>query len=106
MADLRCNAKNCNYNKDSLCSKGDIMIGGQNATNDQGTCCDSFFAIREGRDSYTSSLSHPSHTISIDCEAQNCIYNHNYKCLAKKVQISGGHSDDHRDTACATFSEK
>ena len=28
MADLKCVVENCSYNKDCLCSKGDIMVGG------------------------------------------------------------------------------
>ena len=28
MADLKCVVENCTYNKDCLCSKGDIMVGG------------------------------------------------------------------------------
>ena len=31
MADLKCVVENCTYNKDCLCSKGDIMVGGKHA---------------------------------------------------------------------------
>jgi hypothetical protein len=31
MATLACNAKNCAYNEESKCCKGDIMVGGKNA---------------------------------------------------------------------------
>lgn len=79
MADLKCVVENCTYNKDCLCSKGDIMVGGKHACDCDGTCCESFAQKREGRESFSNSLSHPSHTISIDCEAVKCIYNSNYK---------------------------
>ena len=31
MAELKCLAEKCVYNKDYLCSKGDIMVGGKHA---------------------------------------------------------------------------
>ena len=93
MADLKCVVENCTYNKDCLCSKGDIMVGGKHACDCDGTCCESFAQKREGRESFSNSLSHPSHTISIDCEAEH-------------VDIKGCGASDCRETACATFSEK
>lgn len=105
MADLKCVVENCTYNKDCLCSKGDIMVGGKHACDCDGTCCESFAQKREGRESFSNSLSHPSHTISIDCEAVKCIYNSNYKCVADHVDIKGCGASDCRETACATFSE-
>ena len=106
MADLKCVAENCAYNKECLCIKGDIMVGGKHADSTEGTCCESFAQRREGHDAYTSSLSHPSRTISIDCEAVKCVYNSNYKCIADHVDIQGCGADDCRETACATFKEK
>lgn len=103
MADLKCVVENCTYNKDCLCSKGDIMVGGKHACDCDGTCCESFAQKREGRESFSNSLSHPSHTISIDCEAVKCIYNSNYKCVAEHVDIKGCGACDCRETACATF---
>lgn len=106
MAELKCGVGNCTYNRDYLCSKGDIMVGGKHACNCDETCCESFSQRREGHDSFTSALEHPSRTISIDCEAVKCIYNSNYKCVADHVDIHGGGADSSRDTNCATFSER
>ena len=103
MADLKCVVENCTYNKDCLCSKGDIMVGGKHACDCDGTCCESFAQKREGRESFSNSLSHPSHTISIDCEAVKCIYNSNYKCVAEHVDIKGCGASDCRETACYFF---
>ena len=104
MAELKCMAEKCNYNKDCLCSKGDIMVGGTHAKTSDDTCCESFIEKRDA--GYTSSTSHPSSIISIDCEAVKCMYNQNYKCVAEHVDIRGGHASDSRETACATFTEK
>ncbi len=106
MADLKCAVENCTYNQDCLCCKGDIMVGGKHASVSDGTCCESFARQREGFDAFTSSISHPSKTISIDCEAVKCIYNSNYKCSANHVDIKGSGACDCEETACATFAER
>ena len=104
MAELTCAAKDCSYNKDERCCKGDIMVGGKHADTCECTCCESFHE-RKG-DAFTSSISHPSQTISIDCEAVKCIYNVDYRCKAEKVAIKGNGAKTSSDTLCATFSEK
>ncbi len=106
MADLKCGVENCTYNEEHRCCKGDIMVGGKHASKEEDTCCESFAQKREGHDAYSSSLSHPSFTISIDCEAVKCIYNSNYKCVAEHVDITGCGADHSRETACATFTER
>ena len=103
MAELKCGVENCGYNQDYCCCKGDIMVGGQHACDCGDTCCESFSQRKE--DSYTSSLFHPSRTISIDCEATNCTYNSNYKCHADHVDIRGCGAADCKETECATFKE-
>ncbi len=106
MADLKCAVENCTYNEDRLCCKGDIMVGGKHACDCDGTCCESFAERKEDYDVFTSALSHPSKTSSIDCEAVKCIYNSNYKCHAEHVDIKGCGACDCGETACATFTEK
>lgn len=106
MAELKCAVENCTYNDQHLCCKGDIMVGGKHACDCEGTCCESFAQKREGTDSFKSSTSHPSPTISIDCEATHCIYNSNYKCSAEHVDIKGCGACDCKATECATFQQK
>lgn len=106
MAELRCGVENCTYNSQNYCCKGDIMVGGKHASKEEDTCCESFANHREDHEAYSSSLSHPSKTISIDCEAVKCMYNSNYKCVADHVDIEGCGASDCRETACATFTEK
>ena len=106
MADLNCAVENCTYNEEKRCCKGDLMVGGKHACCEEDTCCESFAQKREGHDAYTSSLSHPSPTISVDCEVSKCVYNANYKCTAEHVEISGSGADTSRETCCSTFKEK
>lgn len=104
MAELKCGANTCSYNKDACCCKGDIMVGGRHADEKDQTCCESF-ALRRN-DSYRSALDHACKTISIDCEAANCVYNSNYKCRADHVDIRGTNADGSRETSCGTFQEQ
>lgn len=103
MAELKCGVENCFYNDDCCCCKGDIMVGGAHADVSRDTCCESFAQRKE--DSYTSSLNHPSSTISIDCEAVKCVYNSDYKCHAEHVDIKGNGACDCKSTECVTFKE-
>lgn len=104
MSQLDCTVDSCLYNKTECCCKGDIMVGGKHADTESDTCCESF-SERRG-DSYTSAIEHPSKTISIDCEAENCVYNSNYKCSAEHVDIVGNGAVDSDETVCATFMER
>lgn len=105
MADLKCTVESCKYNTDSCCSKGDIYVGGKNANRVDETSCESY--AKRGENSYTGSVSHPSKTVSIDCEAMGCSHNSNYKCVANHVDIKGSSSCEcSGQTACATFCDK
>lgn len=104
MAELKCMAEKCNYNKDCLCCKGDIMVGGTHATTSDDTCCESF--VEKRNDAFTSANAHQSKVISIDCDAVKCMYNSNYKCVASHVDINGQNATTSKLTSCGTFKEK
>ena len=105
MSELKCGVENCVYNCERLCCKGEICVGGEHADGCDGTCCESFTNHREGMDTYTSSIAHPSKMISIDCEAVKCIYNDRYKCTAEQVDIRGLGAKSRTETRCETFRE-
>ena len=85
-----------------LCSKGDIMVGGKHANNTDDTCCESF--VDRKADSFSNSAEKPYKNISIDCEAENCKYNHSLRCVAEHVDIRGNGANS-SGTVCATFTE-
>ena len=89
MTQLDCTVTNCLYNRDCLCSKGDITIGGKNATRAGDTCCESF---REKGTNTMNSAAQASATVDIDCEATKCVHNENCKCAADHIGIGGGRS--------------
>ena len=101
MTQLDCAVSNCMYNKDHYCGKGDITIGGANATVSSETCCESF---REKGSGTSNSCGHPSSTIDIDCEAKKCIYNEDCKCQAGHIGVGGSsQACDCKETECASF---
>lgn len=104
MASLVCDVCNCAYNNACYCSKGDIMVGGKHARQEADTCCDSFRETTS--ETYKSAMDHPSTTIHIDCEADKCMYNSNFKCYADNVTIKGNGAHHSAETLCATFKER
>ena len=92
MTILKCSAMTCVYNKEQLCSKGDIDVTGENATSANETSCGSF-RERTGssmKDSYTDDCG--CDKIQIDCKAHNCTYNDNCKCTASSIQVDGSNA--------------
>ena len=104
MPALVCAAQNCVYNNEMYCSKGDIRVGGENATACQDTCCESFQERRH--DNVKSSIGTPTAEIDIKCEAENCKYNDSRICNAKHVDISGAAANKSGETECVTFDEE
>lgn len=101
MPSLVCSAQNCVYNDSMYCSKGDIMVGGDEAHKSQETCCESFQERRA--DSMRNSVGTPSADIMVDCQACNCTYNENLKCTAGKIDISGVGASSCDETECSTL---
>ncbi len=100
MTRLKCAVKNCIYNQEQLCGKGDIMIGGQDAKAPNETRCESF---QERRDSASNSVGHPDKEIDVKCHATNCHFNENCKCSAEEIGIAGSNACVCSETECASF---
>ena len=100
MTQLKCSVKNCMYNEEQLCSKGDITIGGQDASKPNETCCESF---RERSGNMMNSIGQPSKEISVRCQATNCDFNEGCKCNAKEIGIAGSNACSCGETECASF---
>ncbi len=101
MTQLKCSVKNCMYNEEHLCSKGDITIGGNDASKPNETCCESF---RERSERMTNAVvGHPSKNISVRCQATNCDFNEDCRCSAKEIGIAGSNACSCGETECASF---
>lgn len=104
MTNLTCNAHCCTYNKDNLCSRGDILVTGTDANHPSQTECDSF--IGAGRDCYCNSSSSGKESISIACEAINCVHNQDRNCSANHVGINGSKAHSSSETECSSFQKR
>ena len=103
MPELVCSAQSCVYNNAMYCSRGDIEVGGRNATVCQDTCCESF-KERQGT-SASNSMGTPSANTDIRCEAEHCQYNQNCCCSAGHVDVSGAAACRCEETECMTFTK-
>ncbi len=100
---LNCMVTNCVYNKEELCSRGDIKIGGRKATIAEETCCDSFRDKNHGAAKNAVSTECGCSSIRVDCDACSCKYNEDKTCCAPEVNIEGACADGCDDTVCETF---
>ena len=100
MIRLKCSVKNCMYNEEQLCSKSDIMVGGQDASKPNETRCDSF---RERSESMTNSTGTARPETSVGCHAENCRFNQGCQCQAEEIGIAGSNACCCSETECASF---
>lgn len=98
---LSCSAVTCVYNKEELCSKGDIMVSGPHAKTADETCCSSFKERSEN--DMSNSTGSGSEKIDVGCTACECVYNSDEKCSASKIHVGGANACDCRETKCGTF---
>ncbi|MCD8150705.1 MAG: DUF1540 domain-containing protein [Clostridiales bacterium] len=87
MTQLDCTVTSCLYNRDCLCGKGNIVIGGRDAVKSGDTCCESF---RERGTNTINRVDQADTAVEIACEACECIHNEDCKCSASHIGIGGG----------------
>lgn len=85
MPALQCSAVKCMYNKDNLCSKGDIQVKGDHAATENETWCSSFVEKTGMSNAYTCGGGCSS--IQVGCAAHDCTYNRQEVCQADHVHI-------------------
>lgn len=101
---LVCSAQRCVYNDGMYCSKGDILVGGEEAVRPQETCCASFH--ERTKENGKNSMGTPSQHVNVDCEACGCRYNESQKCCADKIGIVGAGACECEQTECGTFDRR
>lgn len=99
---LSCAAKTCTYNKDELCSRGDIKVTGEQARHSDDTWCASF-AERSESMSNSKDEGCGCSTIDIFCEACNCTFNQDKECTAREIEIEGTGASTSEETECGSF---
>ena len=104
--EVKCQNYLCVYNaEDGKCFTGVIEIKGRNATKVEETLCGSFIAKDgdfdlEVAQEFLSNNRVCATTESIECEANNCVFNKNQHCYAQYVEIA------EQDAPCLTFKKK
>ena len=103
MPALSCSATTCIYNKQELCSKGDVKIGGSNARQAGETCCESF--QERSQDSMMNSMASGCGctNIGVNCDATGCRSNDHCKCVAGAINIDGHDACCMSETCCSSF---
>ena len=101
MPALQCSAVKCMYNKDNLCSKGDIQVKGDHAATENETWCSSFAEKTGMSNAYTCGGGCSS--IQVGCAAHDCTYNRQEVCQADHVHIDGSQACICEETCCGTF---
>ena len=100
---LCCMVTNCVYNKDELCSRGDIKVGGHDAKVADETCCDSFRDKSDNPITNSMTTGCGCSAIRVACDAVTCKFNEDKKCVAREISIDGACADKPEDTACESF---
>jgi hypothetical protein len=115
MNQLKCDAQNCLYNQNQLCSAEEIKVQGGDTTGGSQTFCGTFNSKSVGN--YVSSLGNMNYGGAIQqmvssgevmepkvfCNAVNCTYNSEQICQADHVQIQNPTSSTAEQTECQTF---
>lgn len=101
MPELKCTVQTCVHNKQFLCDLDKIQVGGNQAKTACETCCDSFQERKN--DTYSNITGDASELTNIYCEAKECMYNKETKCLAGKISVEGSYACKCENTECATF---
>lgn len=89
MPKLRCNANNCQYNYNEKCTRNAISVGDCYKSGKRQVECKSFYLGNCLLNNEFAKEISPNdmNNISISCEANDCIYNHNKMCTVSKVDI-------------------
>lgn len=103
MSYLRCNAHNCSNNKNDLCVLREIQVDGSYADRRDGTFCSSFTEANDNYSNIVTRNSEPKPETDIGCDARNCSFNKDCKCVSPSVDISGVTAHCCSDTQCSTF---
>lgn len=104
MTKLDCNVTGCVHNSENCCCKSTIVVEGQSAQEKHQTCCGSYDENKGGM--FKNVFKTPESKLEVDCEALNCMYNEDRRCVAEHIGISGGEAEEAAQTECSSFRAK
>ncbi|WP_425801931.1 DUF1540 domain-containing protein [Desulfitobacterium sp. Sab5] len=114
MEKLKCNAANCLYNYNTICSADEIKVQGGGTTSGDATFCGTFST--RGLGNYVSSITNMNYGGAakqllsnnrmephVLCDAVNCTYNSDQICNANGIEILNDVASAAEQTECQTF---
>lgn len=88
MPKLKCEVGQCAYNANHHCHRGSIDVEGPMARSKKETACLSY--VQKGNSNYNVEFGKideaPQETF-VYCDATNCVFEHDSKCRADKIEI-------------------
>lgn len=104
MTNLKCDVTNCLHNCSNMCELGEIAVKGENAQEQDNTCCSTFCdtcgcLTKEH-------VEHADPQSKVRCSATNCTHNKDKHCEANDINVCGCGADHAINTVCSTFSCK
>lgn len=105
MNSVECHVLNCEHYSNNLCALDKIKVDGPAAKDSGSTCCLSFSEKKGNAQNSIGAAPEATPRTAIHCDAQNCTYNHNTKCDADAICVSGCCNDvsSKSGTSCSTF---
>lgn len=104
MTTLGCNVNSCTHNKENCCCLNSIHVHGMSACKTDETSCGSYY--EKDKETAKNSMESPKISLSISCDATNCVFNEEKLCSADTITISGVCATDSSETVCASFQNK
>ena len=104
MTKLECAVTNCLHNSEKRCCKQAIIVDGHEAKEKEETCCGSFDEKKGSM--FRNIFKTPENRLEVECEAVNCVYNSDRRCVAEHIGIAGGEAKTAVQTECASFKAK
>ena len=77
------------------------MVEGLTARDKCDTCCGSFDEKKGGM--FRNLFKTPENRLDVECDATNCVYNDDRRCVAEHIGITGGNATEAVQTECASF---
>ena len=103
MTRISCEVKKCVYNAVGGCKLDSINVGTAHARMTDETKCESYTPGEKSAVNGCHCNDDACSISSINCSAENCKYNDDGVCEAKKIEICTCKSGTCGDTECSTF---
>ena len=103
MTRISCDVTKCEYNTDGGCKLHKIEVGTQNARMTDETKCESYVPANHSASNSCGCRSDACDISEIKCSAENCKYNDDGECEAKRIEVAPCSTGNCGETECKTF---